>query len=99
MSGDERDVFEQNYDITGKIGELFSGRDHPPEWAMYSYSRPGRILWNAIAARLASNGWTAGQIGEWLRSKSPRHALDGKLGDHLTALGKEYAEDVVNGQG
>ncbi len=95
MSDHERDYFEANFDITGKIGELFPRFNEKPEWPMYSYSRPAYTLWNAIGARLASNGWTEEQIGEWLRSKGTRWALDGKLGDMLIALGHDYADKMT----
>lgn len=81
-----------SYDITGKIGELYSIRN--PEWPMYSFGRPAYILWNAIGEALTAKGWTEDQIRDWLQSKSPRWALDNDLGDTLRAIGKTYAEGL-----
>lgn len=78
-------------DITGKIGNLFHSHETPPEWPMYSYSRPAYMLWNAIANGLIAKGWTEEQIKEWMQSKETRWALDGKLGDKILKLGEEYA--------
>lgn len=82
------------YDITGKIGDLFSA-SRKPEWPMYSFERPAYTLWNAIAGRLKAAGWSDDQIKEWLQSKSPRRALDNELGEKLHSLGVEYADNVL----
>jgi hypothetical protein len=82
------------YDCTGMIGELFPSEKRA-EWPMFSYSRPGSILWNAIASGLAAKGWTDERIREWLQSKSTRHALDGELGDMIEKIGKEFAATLT----
>jgi hypothetical protein len=61
----------EHYDISGKIGNLFHTNLNP-EWPMYSFDRPGSILWNAIAGKLHEAGWKDKRIKEWLQSKEPR---------------------------
>ena len=84
-------------DITAKIGELFPihTAERPPEWPMYSFDRPSRILWNAIARRLIDAGWTEDQIKEWLQSRMTRWALDFSLGEAIARIGAEYAESML----
>jgi hypothetical protein len=84
------------YDCTGKIGP-FERVYQPVEWAMYSYERPAYMLWNAIASELHANGWSDGQIKNWLQSKGPRYELDGALGEAITELGKQYATAIRRG--
>jgi hypothetical protein len=81
------------YDISGKIGPLFLN-DKKPDWPMYSYERPGWMLWNAIAGRLHEKGWSDDEIRVWLQSKEPRWALDGELGDAIKAIGEKFAETL-----
>lgn len=83
-------------DITARIGEFLpiQTMDNPPDWPMYSFDRPSRILWNALANGLAERGWTEDQIRKWLQSKSARYALDSDLGDALRDLGHAYASKV-----
>jgi hypothetical protein len=85
----------ENYDISGKIGNLFNTNPEP-EWPMYSYDRPASILWSAIAGKLHEAGWTDEQIKEWLQSKETRWALDGSLGDALRALGERFAIEAAH---
>lgn len=85
----------QEIDITGKIGELFPS-ETPPEWPMYSYSRPAYMLWNAIANGLHAKGWTEDEIKNWLASRDTRYALDGDLGDAILKLGEDYAEKMTS---
>jgi hypothetical protein len=80
------------YDISGKIGE--AGWATVAEWPMYSYSRPGNILWNAIAGALHARGWSDKKIKDWLQAKDARWALDGELGELITSVGKAYAEKI-----
>lgn len=84
---------DRNYDITGRIGDLFPIQK--PEWPMYSFGRPSYMLWNAIAAGLSASGWSEDQIKEWLQSKATRWALDGDLGDDIRKLGEAYAEKIA----
>lgn len=81
------------YDITGTIGPMFS-TDEPAQWPMYSYERPGYMLWNAIYNRLRERNWTEEQAKEWLQSKGPRWALDDKLGEAIERIGIEYADTM-----
>ena len=81
------------FDITTKVGELDEAW-RPPEWPMHSFSRPSRILWNAIGQRLSEKGWSEKRIREWLQSRETRMALDGALGEELERVGREYAEHV-----
>ena len=82
---------EGRYDCSVWIGEL--GSDAP--WAMYSYSRPGNILWNAIAGELYRRGWSDDEIKAWLQSKTPRYELDGALGEAIESLGRLVARSAV----
>lgn len=84
------------YDCTGMIGPLWPEMfvKHPAQWPMYSFERPGHILWNAIATELNKQGWNDEEIREWLQSKSTRWALDGDLGDALEMIGKLYARSA-----
>ncbi|HEX9138971.1 MAG TPA: hypothetical protein VF848_04230 [Steroidobacteraceae bacterium] len=82
------------YDCTGLIGELGSDA----QWPMYSYSRPGSIVWNAIASTLNKEGWTDEEIETWLASKNARWALDGELGDALNVAGQEFAKSITKSQ-
>jgi hypothetical protein len=61
-------------------------------WPMYSYSRPGYMVWNAIGQHMADRGYTVEQIKKWMQSKNPRHDLDGGLGDALVAAATQWAE-------
>lgn len=79
------------YDCTAYIGPLESNAP----WAMYSYDRPGNILWNAIAGKLYERGWSDEEIKAWLQSKEPRWSLDGELGEAIATLGKMYASQVT----
>ncbi len=83
-----------NYDVSGRIGDLFSNLE-PPEWPMYSYSRPSSIVWNTIARALKAAGWEDEQIKTWLQSKHPRWALNDGLGDALEAAARVYAAEVI----
>jgi hypothetical protein len=84
-----------HYDCTSYIGPLFAEKN--VAWPMYSYERPGSILWNAIAGELNKRGWTDDEIKAWLASKEPRWALDGSLGDAVQALGVEFAKSIDDG--
>ena len=92
------------YDCTCEIGPLRhvqASFERNPAWPMYSFDRPSRYLWNAIAAALNKRGWSDAKIKAWLQSKHPRWALDNALGDRLERLGKRFAktikdEDVPN---
>lgn len=86
-----------DFDITAKIGELFPihSETNPPEWPMYSFARPSRILWNALGKGLAAKGWTDKKIKEWLASKDTRWALDDDLGAALVKLGTDWADKVT----
>jgi len=89
-----------DFDITATVGPLFphyQSPDNPPEWPMYSFDRPARILWNAIGKRLAEKGWPQNEIKDFLQSKETRWLLDGDLGDALERLGKAYADCLVEG--
>lgn len=81
------------YDCSGYIGPLFD-RDRKVEWPMYSFERPGSMLWNAIARGLHRRGWTDEEIKAWLQSKNPRWALDGELGDLITSIGEIYSRGL-----
>jgi hypothetical protein len=85
---------ENDIDITVKIGPM-DCHQFKAEWPMYSYGRPATILWNAIANRLHSKGWSEAQIKEWLQSKETRWALDGELGDALGAIGAAWVDKNV----
>jgi hypothetical protein len=89
---------QNKYDITGKIGPLFlmHSESRIPEWPMYSYERPAYMLWNTIYNRLREHGWTEEQAGDWLKSKEPRWALNGRLGDAIKNIAIEYADYLVN---
>lgn len=65
---------------------------------MYSFDTPSMKLWNALGKRLFEGGFRDDEIKAWLQSKGPRHALDGDLGDRLTALGREWAEAMLAGK-
>jgi hypothetical protein len=80
-------------DITGKIGDLFQ-LSAPPEWPMYSFSRPSWMLWDAIANALHDKGWSDSKIKDWLQSRATRWALDGSLGDAIDELGRKYAATI-----
>lgn len=85
------------YDISDKLGDLYPGYSgSEPEWKMYSFSRPACILWNAVANQLHKAGWTDEKIKDWLQSKSPRWALDGKLGNAIEKLGDEFALSLLD---
>ena len=64
------------------------------DWGMYSYERPAYHLWDTIGRALFQQGWTKQEIRLLLQSKYIRWALDGDLGDALTALGEAYARDM-----
>lgn len=85
------------YTVMSKVGPLFplTSTGTMAEIPMYSYERPADMLWDAIAKTLHEKGWTEGQIAVWLRSKMPRYALDGDLGDAIIALGTAYADKLV----
>ena len=79
-------------DYTGLIGPMFGHMpQRDPEWPMYSYERPAWQLWDAVANALSERGWTDAQIKSWLQSKSPRYALDDRLGDAIKKLGADFA--------
>jgi hypothetical protein len=82
------------YDCTHLIGQSGTYRK-PTQWPMYSYERPGSTLWNTIAGELWKRGFTDEQIKTWLQSKHPRWALDGKLGDAIEALAKQFAATIT----
>ena len=87
-----------DYDISDQVGDLTGwALGYKPASPMYSYSRPAYMLWNAIAHELRAAGWTEAEIATWLKSKSTRYALDGKLGDAIQALGKSYAAEMIEG--
>lgn len=89
--------FDQ-FDLTGHIGPLWPEITADAQWPMYSFDRPSHILWNAIGKRLCEAGWTDDQIKTWLQSKAPRWALNaGGLGDQIQAIGKAYAETLIEG--
>lgn len=85
---------EEPYDCTGKIGNLFDYNPQP-EWPMYSFDRPSRIVWNAVAGKLHAAGWSDARIKEWLQSKATRWALDGDLGNALAATAESYAAKLL----
>ena len=84
------------YDITAKIGCLFPIHTElkPPEWPMYSFSRPATMLWDTIYNRLRERGMTEQEAKEWLQSKSPRWALDDSLGDAIIKIANEYVDNM-----
>ena len=84
-------------DYTGKMGPLWPDMwvKNPPEWPMYSYERPASILWDAIANELHERGWSDDKIGGWLRSKGPRWALDGDLGEIIRDIGTLYGRGIA----
>lgn len=82
------------YDCTGLIGPMQHGEyTQPTQWPMFSFERPARIVWNAIAATLHKRGWSDKQIREWLQSKETRWALDGSLGDALKETATKWAQE------
>ncbi len=81
-------------DITGRIGRLYPDRG-APEWPMVSYDRPAYLLWDAIANELHDASWSEERIRDWLKSKAPRWALDGDLGDQIRTLGQEWGKRVA----
>jgi hypothetical protein len=86
-----------SYDCTVFIGPLFPHLNgETPEWPMYSYDRPGSIVWNTIAANLNKRGWSDEKIKFWLQSKHPRWALDGHLGDLLEKVADAYATAMIS---
>lgn len=90
--------FPGQFDLSCHVGPLWKDRRDEPQWPMYSFDRPATMLWNAIGRELHAGGWSDKKIKEWLASKSPRHALDGSLGDTITDLGAAYAADILAGK-
>lgn len=84
--------YAKERDITSDIGDLY-GHSTDPAVRMYSFSRPSRMLWQAVYDGLRAGGCTDAQAVEWLQSKAPRWLLDDSLGTALIELGHKTGRE------
>jgi hypothetical protein len=82
-----------HFDASSHMGDLRMGEpSSPPEWPMYSYSRPAYMVWNAIGQAMVHKRYSVEQIKDWMQSKDPRYALDGSLGEALAEAATKWAD-------
>jgi hypothetical protein len=83
-------------DYTGLIGDLHQDRE-PPEWPMYSYSRPAYLFWNGFANALRERGLSDAQIRVELQSKGTRWLLDARSNHNRKGTGDRSQDGSILG--
>ena len=78
-------------DIAYQVGDLYPELAEPGV-PMFSFSRPSRILWQAVYDGLIARGWSDADAITWLQSRGPRHLLDGRAAGWLKDAGSKIAE-------